>query len=553
MAGNDDGSDIDIDEVAPLNPPVITARVPSAANMHATAAATDARGTSAVAAGLSLTQMHLNGFAIHLDFSSTNGILEVGIAAGVDPSIADEFKVPVVSHYADVAATHAAIWALKQFSSVRAISPYYVAAAYMVIRAGLVARNDGDSRFTYALPNEEPSAEVKNAVTAACSVQNCKAVVGAIIATKVNWWLQNHHTGQGKMVGYAAKYASNSFNEYESYQDDFKDFMHTIGHWASTKRVLSILDIPGIQQVEHIAGDITIKVSDDVKIRIGTSPAGTHKHAVAMAGIRRLLNHPVGQFVNIGTDAIIIARACSKIKDNPAAYHIGAKYLTGRERANFNDADAGIVLGRVGTFLTTFFNKTSLAKSPHIKKQDVAVYQEYDDFSGDFERICSAYKDMMIKADAAMFKKLEEVSNSAGIARFAPLDTLKIIDAISRGENPVIANVAAARTPATGGSAALARFAATHGTTSSVSPNKKQKMGATTAADLTSILITTPAVDLNDDEFDIALSDEMDAQELNKGGVLNDQERERITAAFKAAHPRRSTRGRREPERYSGF
>jgi hypothetical protein len=497
-------------------------------------------------ASISRDMEDLNRFCIRLDFSDTNGILEVGIAAGVDPSIADESKVPVIAGRTGARATYAAIWAHQKFSNNRVLAPYYTAAAYMVVRAGFVSRNDGDSRYVPTPPIVDPTPEIKASLNSSCSMANCKAVTGAIIATKVNWWLQNHHTGQGKMVGYAAKYAANSFAEYDNYQDEFREFMHTIGHWASTKQVLNLLGIRGIQDPRADHGDVDVAVSEDVTIRISTSPAGTHKHAVALAGIRRLLNHPVGQFVNIGTDAIVIARACARIKRNPASYHIGAKYLTGGNRADFNDADAGIVLGRVGTFLSAFFGKTSLASSPHIKKGETTVYKEYEDFSADFERICAAYKDMMSKADAVMAKKMESLTTAGGIASFSPKDTIRILDSISRGDDAGATTSTGGVTPATGAGSQLARFAASQAKASRESPSKRQK----TVEEAVAFMLTTPAADMSDESYDTALSLEIDAQQQSKGRDLTEDERNQVVAIFRTAHPRRSARGHKEPERY---
>ena len=66
------------------------------------------------------------------------------------------------------------------------------------------------------------------------------------------------------------------------------------------------------------------------------------------------------------------------IKASPASYHIGAKYLTGNARADYNDAKHDLVLGRLGTFARVNYKSSTLVKSPHLSEMKVQSYPDFD-------------------------------------------------------------------------------------------------------------------------------------------------------------------------------
>lgn len=122
-------------------------------------------------------------------------------------------------------------------------------------------------------------------------------------------------------------------------------------------------------------------VSEDVKLRARSAPAGTHRHVVAKAALKLLMRHPLRLVVPDLASFVKVARA--NIQTSPASLHIGVKYLTGKDRV-FDDAEADMALGWLGTFVTKCYGKSTLAKSPHMaesKWKNPDYSTQFDDIS----------------------------------------------------------------------------------------------------------------------------------------------------------------------------
>ena len=74
----------------------------------------------------------------------------------------------------------------------------------------------------------------------------------------------------------------------------------------------------------------------------------------------------------------VVAAKMDMVKANPASFHVGAYYLTGAPRANFEDSEQDLFLGRLGTFARVNFKSASLCKSPHLTDHKVQGYGDYD-------------------------------------------------------------------------------------------------------------------------------------------------------------------------------
>ena len=72
-----------------------------------------------------------------------------------------------------------------------------------------------------------------------------------------------------------------------------------------------------------------------------------------------------------------MAERVALVKASPASYHIGAKYLTGNARADYNDK-YDLVLGRLGTFARVNYKSSTLVKSPHLSEMKVQSYLDFD-------------------------------------------------------------------------------------------------------------------------------------------------------------------------------
>ena len=156
------------------------------------------------------------------------------------------------------------------------------------------------------------------------------------------------------------------------------------------KRVLTAAGIDGIADTDSVfETDLTLTLSEDAKLRFGGFPAGTHKVANAYAGARRLV---ASMYYAITPDAVTIRdilRPYHKIRQNRAAYHVGAQFLTGRPRAEAEESVAETMLGRIGTFLRIVMPRSTLTASPHFEASRVQSYSDYD---GDYESRLTALR-----------------------------------------------------------------------------------------------------------------------------------------------------------------
>jgi len=332
------------------------------------------------------------------DLPSINGAFEIGIAAGADPSIADNHKL--VFQADDVSlhstAVNSAVWALKTFTGPR--QGMYVTCAYCAVYFGLLARGDGDW-LNSASPITIDPADIA-AIKPHINQDRARVALSVMIATKINWWVMNHHTGTGSLQGYSRKVAITLLGADTTTMSDTATFMHTVGHWCSTKMVLVKLKMVPDTVIKVQTGDYDgqdLHVSMDITVRLKSLPAGTHKHGVAEGLMKRLLVHPMAKYSSVIAVAGQIADSLDMVRRKPYAYHIGARYLTGIDREVFNDSDAENFLGRLGTFASVFDEKSTLFKSPHVKDK----FMNYEDYDESYLQLCRSVKLSSVNIDVS--------------------------------------------------------------------------------------------------------------------------------------------------------
>lgn len=151
--------------------------------------------------------MPLQGFMIQLP--PINGSLEAGIAVGIDPALADDIKLPLLTG-ANLprAASLAGAWARNKFSTLPPVAlDLITSGAIACTMFGMLRRvngsPDGDWVPINAPPQESDAWEAVPAHT--YTVEALRTALTVIVSTKANFWLTNHHTGQGAPSGYVAK------------------------------------------------------------------------------------------------------------------------------------------------------------------------------------------------------------------------------------------------------------------------------------------------------------------------------------------------------------
>ena len=259
--------------------------------------------------------------------------------------------------------------------------------AYMI--TDTAEPEDGDWRvFNGTLPSKKP-----DGFDGTVEINKVQAALTMIIATKINWWLTNHHTGQGAMSGYALKVFNTVVaGMYENKdQSAWVDIVHTAGHWAFTKNCPDALGIRGINLSKGVPvwphpSEYILNKSADMLLRVESTPAGTHKHATLEACLRMVMRHKPfllcpGLASTMGAVSIWVKM---KKTESLAKLHIGAYYLTGYKRAEFNDADAEQHLSAGGIYVKRRFPRGTLSGAACMDENKLVSYPKYDHSWDDF-------------------------------------------------------------------------------------------------------------------------------------------------------------------------
>lgn len=113
-----------------------------------------------------------------------------------------------------------------------------------------------------------------------------------------------------------------------------------------------------------------------------------------------------------------------KMLENRAVHHIGAPYLTNRSRVVV-DSLPERCLGRLATFIATFFASTTLFKSPHLSRSAtdgsstrVSRAPDYEDYNANWATICTQYH----RVSAQSYSQGEKLMNA--LAQSGLLDTV---------------------------------------------------------------------------------------------------------------------------------
>ena len=100
--------------------------------------------------------------------------------------------------------------------------------------------------------------------------------LSVVVATKVMWYLTNHHLGGHVITGYLAKLIKAKYPETAENTAEWGDLAHIIGHWPGTVGILRALEVPNIKHfVSHITNTpSTLTIAEDALLRTRSTPAG---------------------------------------------------------------------------------------------------------------------------------------------------------------------------------------------------------------------------------------------------------------------------------------
>lgn len=357
--------------------------------------------------------------SIRIEIPSINGAIEAGITIGVDSSLPEDRKLPILMQ-GNVVATlamvkqTAALWAYGQFTDVNA-RRLFVNGVLGLIDTGLICTSgeemlaDGD--WCMVVAPSAPTAAQKALIEGVVTRDDMLKAITVAVATKANFWLMNHHTGQGQVAGYVKKVLDVFYPQ--AVNDQVVSAAHNLGHFASTLKVLSLADIRGLRAAESVimAEGASINLSADSKLRFTSMPAGTHRLAIAYEAAKRLVRSVYGIYCPGVQDFDAIPGLRNRVLEAPATFHIGASYLTGHPRADYQDTDMNSYLGRLGTFINTLYKQSTLAKSPHLV---IARVESYDDYDADFKALLGRIQIAQAAARGRMVEaQIEEFTGAA--------------------------------------------------------------------------------------------------------------------------------------------
>lgn len=335
--------------------------------------------------------------SFNITLPSINGTIEAGLAVGTDPSLAENLKLPILTNgTAESASKEVAHWAYEKFKNLpEHVLRTYINAAVICVQGGLCRKvgttPDGDwvSITATVCGSYTTTAEEGLRISQMITNENVQKALTIIVATKANWWLTNHHTGQGDVVGYTKKVLNAQFGMQLS--GDIVTMAHTIGHWASTINIMNLTGLPHIRNVAPPVptAAVAITLSEDAKMRFGSMPAGTHRLVVAYESAKRLSRSPVIKLCPNAHNFASIVPKRTEVLASLAKYHIGASYLTGEPRVTYSDSDNDAYLGRLGTYIRKMFSKSTLAQSPHLAQSKV---ESYEDYSPEWDQILTQFR-----------------------------------------------------------------------------------------------------------------------------------------------------------------
>lgn len=330
---------------------------------------------------------------LQISLPDINGTMEAGLAVGTDPRLAEDDRLPVLTvGRIEDAAQHAMNWALVRWRTIdHQARDLYIAGAAAAIFCKLIRRvgpnPDGDWRIVQT--GVAPAAADLPILNQCCTLESIQRAVTVLVATKANWWLTNHHTGQGEVTGYVRKVLEAQYGR--NVHQTIVTAAHTIEHWISTVYMLRAAGIEGLVTVSDpvITGGFNFQLAADSALRFGSFPAGTHRAVIAFEGAKRLARSPLVKHCPNAINLAEIPPVIAMIREAPATFHIGASYLTGNPRANYQDTGMEAYLGRIGTFIRQIFGRSTLAASPHLEVHKV---ESYEDFDPDWQQLLQSYK-----------------------------------------------------------------------------------------------------------------------------------------------------------------
>jgi hypothetical protein len=255
-----------------------------------------------------------------------NGPKEVGIASGLDSAVFGEDKICIL---ADSAYRGESDVTKRNLNAVHNLAPVgttvKIARAYSALAAWLATHNTLVTSDLYCeVASPMAVTDTRVALIKNLSKDDIDLGISIAMATKVNWWTMNHHTGQGQAAGYFQKFASLKLIDTPGavlHATDVKACWR-MGHWIDTKIAINHL------RGDEINDSLPVP-TEDLLLRVESKPSGTALIFDTQAALKLAMLSACAYAIPIAYAPSIkyVWTKCKDINNDPLAYHVGAGYL----------------------------------------------------------------------------------------------------------------------------------------------------------------------------------------------------------------------------------
>lgn len=145
-----------------------------------------------------------------------------------------------------------------------------------------------------------------------------------LLATKVNWWRENHHVGERVFSTFMEKVLKHLFDDWaEEYMNDkeLKQVIWIAGHWMDTRTVVT--DMLSILR-DHRPSSFDLNIPHYILSGMKSFPAGTGRYALYHSILQSILESRYAVATPRDVEIQKFFDTYNSIQANPVRYHLGA-------------------------------------------------------------------------------------------------------------------------------------------------------------------------------------------------------------------------------------
>nr|ASA47300.1 hypothetical protein [Wilkie qin-like virus] len=321
-----------------------------------------------------------------------NGVAEFGLSAGVDPGILPEHRLRLVPRAQLLTTPMEVQFAHAMASVVRVPPPGSLARSLLIagVYQILVGRwhgiwpdvpvghrtIDGVVEATVV-----PANIVTDEIIAMCEELNAMTpdehsnAALLVLSTKVNYWLINHHTGQGAPQSFARKVIDRLEDGPVTADSEIAAIAYRLGHAVDSRLVLNdwlhriYPDMPVRNPYPNApAGYFSIPIpTRDVTVRLSSLPAGCGKLTFVREVLRRAAASPYAGFFTCGDFVASFMQQYERVSTTPWLAHVGCRWLTDLPPMDIIEPDE-LLMAECVVFINATSPNGSLSKSQSAMK-----------------------------------------------------------------------------------------------------------------------------------------------------------------------------------------